>query len=264
MALIAALLRHQVDRDALRRAADGHRVTWAGSWSELNRLVRRLPVTAAFADVNAEPRKDGVLRVYRFGKRYPLTPLVPWGEVGGRELLRLGKAGARQVLTAREAEVDSLVRQTVLEAVDVSLAARIAEALPAGVAPEGRAFVRLALERVPDHAQVPDLADALGGSVSTLERRCERWGLPTPGRLLLWLRVLHALRWLQEPGRSVESVAEQLGYSSGAALRRAIKATLGGRPSPWRTEQGLDEAVVRFAAECRQEFESHGAEAERN
>src|SRR5690606_38503809 len=91
--------------------------------------------------------------------------------------------------------------------------------------------------------QVPDVAEAHGMSVSTLERRCERWGLPTPGRLLLWLRVLYGLLWLLEPGRSVESVSYQLGYSSGAAFRRAIKATIGGRPTPPRSERGFARAL---------------------
>jgi len=48
----------------------------------------------------------------------------------------------------------------------------------------------------------------------------------------------------------VESVAYQLGYSSGAAFRRAIKATIGGRPSPLRSEQGLDHALDLFLSEC--------------
>jgi AraC-like DNA-binding protein len=74
--------------------------------------------------------------------------------------------------------------------------------------------------------------------------------LPTPGRMLLWLRVLFGLRWLLEGGRSVESVAAQLGYSSGAAFRRAIKATVGGRPTPLRNAAAFDQAIERFAGEC--------------
>jgi hypothetical protein len=68
--------------------------------------------------------------------------------------------------------------------------------------------------------------------------------------LLLWLRVLYGLRWLLEPGRSVESVGYQLGYSSGAAFRRAIKATIGGRPTPLRNSRGFDRALEQFLAEC--------------
>ena len=48
----------------------------------------------------------------------------------------------------------------------------------------------------------------------------------------------------------MESVADQLGYSSGAAFRRAIKATVGGRPSPLRTPDGFAAAVEAMVAEC--------------
>jgi transcriptional regulator GlxA family with amidase domain len=111
--------------------------------------------------------------------------------------------------------------------------------------------LRFAADEVPNQVQVPDIARAFDMSVSTLERRCERWGMPTPGRTLLWLRVLFGVRWLLEPGRSVESVAGQLGYSSGAAFRRAVKATIGGRPSPLRSERGFARAVELFLAEFR-------------
>jgi AraC-like DNA-binding protein len=111
--------------------------------------------------------------------------------------------------------------------------------------------LRYAADEVPNHVQVPQIAQAFGMSVSTLERRCERWGMPTPGRTLLWLRVLFGIRWLLEPGRSVESVAGQLGYSSGAAFRRAVKATVGGRPTPLRSARGFEHAIELFLSEFR-------------
>jgi AraC-like DNA-binding protein len=143
------------------------------------------------------------------------------------------------------------------------LGQRLSVVLDAGLrdrlAEEPLRIVKHASDHVPSHIQVPELAHAFAMSVSTLERRCERWGLPTPGRMLLWLRVLYGLRWLLEPGRSVESVAFQLGYSSGAAFRRAIKATVGGRPSPLRNPRGFERALERFIAECPGELAAQGA-----
>jgi len=225
-------------------------VVWAESWRELHRLVRKQPAAAAVADIHAEDRKDGVLRVYRFAQRFPITPLIVWGELDGRELFRLGKAGAWEVVPSRDADDRHLVGEVIHAALNGGLAPLVDARLRGVVGEDGRELVRFAAERIPDQIQVPDVAEAHGMSVSTLERRCERWGLPTPGRLLLWLRVLYGLRWLLEPGRSVESVAYQLGYSSGAAFRRAIKATIGGRPSPLRSEQGLDRALDMFLSEC--------------
>jgi len=250
MALIAALLPDRLDREALRNAAPPHQVLWAESWRELYRLVRKQPVAVAVADIHAEDRKDGVLRVYRFSQRFPITPLIVWGELDGRELFRLGKAGAWEVVPSRDADDRYLVSEVLRSALNGGLAPLVDARLRGRVSEDGRALVRFAAERIPEQIQVPDVAEAHGMSVSTLERRCERWGLPTPGRLLLWLRVLYGLRWLLEPGRSVESVAYQLGYSSGAAFRRAIKATIGGRPSPLRSEQGLDHALDLFLSEC--------------
>lgn len=250
MPLIAALLPNPSDRQCLRLAASPYTVTWAENWRELSRSVRREPVEAIVADVHAEPRKDGALRVFRFVQRYPLTPVVVWGDMDGRELFRVGKAGAAEVVVSREARdaelvagiLEAALRRGLAPILDIRLAGRLTE--------DARAVVRHAADHIPSQIQVPDLAAAFGLSVSTLERRFERWGLPTPGRLLLWLRVLYGLRWLLEPGRSVESVAVQLGYSSGAAFRRALRATMSGRPTPLRNARGFELALEKFLDEC--------------
>src|SRR5690606_24893095 len=154
------------------------------------------------------------------------------------------------VIMARDADDRFLVSEVLESTIAGGLAPLLDARLRPIVGEEGRELVRYAAEHIPDQIQVPALAAAFDMSVSTLERRCLKWGLPTPGRLLLWLRVLYGLRWLLEPGRSVESVSYQLGYSSGAAFRRAIKATIGGRPTPLRSDRGLDRALDAFIAEC--------------
>src|SRR5690606_6017234 len=249
MALIAALLPDHADRDNLAAAVRPNNIEWARDWRDLDRLVRLTPVRVAIVDLHAESRKDGVLRVLRLSQRFPLTPILVWGDPDGRELYRLGKAGAVEVIFSHDAGDRQLVTELLEPALIDPLVPVIDERLRGRISEAARSLVCEAAARIPEHVQVPDLADTFRISVSTLERRCEHWGLPTPGRLLLWLRVLYGLRWLQEPGRSVESVAVQLGYSSGAAFRRAIKATVGGRPTPLRTTRGIDRAMDLFLAE---------------
>lgn len=250
MALIAALLPKSADREALGAAAPGHRMTWADDWRDLTRVVKETPAIAAVADLHAERGKDGALRVYRFARRYPRTPLIVWGELDGRDLFRIGKAGATDVVMSGDAVNTDLLLELIDGVTEDRLATRIDRALAARADPEGRDLVMTAARGIPDAIQVPDLAEAHGLSVSTLERRCQEWGLTTPGRILLWLRIVYGLSWLLEPGRSVESVAGQLGYSSGAAFRRAIKVTVGGKPTPLRTPDGLTSAIDGFVDDC--------------
>lgn len=261
MALIAVLLPNEADLAALGLAADGHRLTVARDWRDLNRRVRREPVRAAVADLHAEKGKDGVLRVYRFAQRFPRTPIVVWGDLDGRDLFRLGKAGATDVVPGHDTGNAGLVGELLRDLTADALVDRLDRRLSERVDEDGRTLVCSAARRIPDAIQVPDLAADHGLSVSTLERRCEAWGLPTPGRLLLWLRILYGLQWLLEPGRSVESVAGQLGYSSGAAFRRALKVTVGGRPSPLRNGDGFEAALDAFIDDCPGVGAMAGAEA---
>ena len=250
MALIAALLPDPADRDALGAAAPGHRMTWAEDWRDLTRVVKGEPVVAAVADLHAERGKDGVLRIYRFARRYPHTPILVWGDLDGRDLFRLGKAGAADVMVGGDGGNTGLVSEMIGEAVHDRLATRLDDRLRPVVGESARALVGVAARGIADKIQVPDLAEAHGFSVSSLERRCQDWGLTTPGRILLWLRIVYGLHWLLEPGRSVESVAGQLGYSSGAAFRRAIKVTVGGKPTPLRNPEGLEAAIRGFVEDC--------------
>lgn len=250
MALIAALLPNSVDRDALGAAATGHQMTWAENWRDLTRLVKQEPAVAAVADLHAERGKDGVLRIYRFARRYPHTPILVWGDLDARDLFRLGKAGATDVVLAADATNRDLLGELIGDATRDHLVGRLDRRLSARIGEDGRDLVRQAASGIPNGIQVPDLADSRDLSVSTLERRCQDWGLTTPGRILLWLRIVYGLDWLLEPGRSVESVAIQLGYSSGAAFRRAIKVTVGGKPTPLRNPDGLTAAIEGFIEDC--------------
>lgn len=249
MAHIAALLPASADRDFLATAIVPHQVLWAESWRDLLRFVRRQPVGCVVLDVHAESRKDGALRVLRFAQRYPLTPLIAWGDIDGRELFRLGKAGATDVIMSSDADDPAMVREIIDRSLGRGVWSSIEHRLRGTIDDEALALVKYATDHIANEVQVPELAAAFDVSISTLERRCERWQIPTPGRLLLWLRVLHGARWLSEPGRSIESIGLQLGYSSGAAFRRAIRATLGDRLILQRDPSTFDRAVSLFAGE---------------
>jgi len=80
----------------------------------------------------------------------------------------------------------------------------------------------------------------------TLLRWCERAELPPPRRILVWMRVLMAAELLDDPGRTVSSVAHACGYSSDNSLRRALQDFLETTPTTLRREGAFGIASQAF------------------
>jgi transcriptional regulator GlxA family with amidase domain len=80
-------------------------------------------------------------------------------------------------------------------------------------------------------------------------RTCERWftrvGLPSPRHFLAAARVLYAHRLLQDPGFTVEDVAQRLGYSQVKTLQQHARAYLGLTAGEMRLSLTPDEALTR-------------------
>lgn len=84
--------------------------------------------------------------------------------------------------------------------------------------------------RAGEPLDVARAAAALGLTRQTLRNHLVRHGLPRPQTFLVWCRLLAAASLLDERGRTLDSVALQLNFSSGqnlgAALRRYVGANI--------------------------------------
>jgi AraC-like DNA-binding protein len=74
-------------------------------------------------------------------------------------------------------------------------------------------------------------------------------GLPSPEQLLSWRRLLHAARLLDD-GRSADSVARALEFSSGSAMRKSLKQVTGLRPAELAARGGLRLLAGLFLLQC--------------
>ena len=110
--------------------------------------------------------------------------------------------------------------------------------------------LRLAMDGVIRGWSAERLAEAVGLTRPHLSERLKAAGLPSAGHLLVWARLLHAGRWLEDPGRSAESVSRQLEYSSGAAFRRALRNYVDTTPTETREAGGFAFVLDRFLASC--------------
>ena len=84
---------------------------------------------------------------------------------------------------------------------------------------------------------------------STLSVLLKRAGLPSTGRLLVWIRLLHAAEWLGDLGRTGQSVSRSFEYSSGAAFRRVLKNYTGATPTLVATNRGMPFVLGHFLRE---------------
>ncbi|WP_051939803.1 GlxA family transcriptional regulator [Phaeacidiphilus oryzae] len=99
----------------------------------------------------------------------------------------------------------------------------------------GTAAVRAwALEHLDEPLALADLARRAGMSLRTFARRFnEEVGL-SPGRWLIQQRVHRACRLLETTDLSVDEVAAEVGFATGASLRQHLHAALGVSPLAYR------------------------------
>jgi AraC-like DNA-binding protein len=258
--------------DAVRRAvraahAGGvaHALRPVRSWAELCAHAAAVRVGVAFVD----PYHGGTFalgEIQRLRARYPALELVAYGDFAGRpaeDPFTLALAGVRAVVpcaggseAARLAAcLDDAPGWTHLEA----LLDRLGEVLPGSV----HCWLEPVLRSPLEPRTVPELARRAGCSARTLRRTLAAAGLPSPEQLLVWRRLLHAARLLEDGARSVQGVARALQLSSGAALRKSLRTVAGLRPRELAAGGGLRLLAARFLAACGDEEAARAGEAVR-
>lgn len=254
MAFVSLLTRDpQVERAVRRPLEDRHVVALCGGWERLLHSIRERPATCAILDEAYLPplgRPSGALAELR--RRFPSVAVVwlarPVSDP--RDLLRLGQAGVDRLLLVPVDDVERDVGASVGRALGRGTEALVTRQVSPYLPARSLAALRLALDDVHRRLPADDFAGRLGLSRPHLSVCLRAAGLPSAGHLLVWARLLHAGRWLADPGRSAESVSRQLDYSSGAAFRRALRAYLGATPTRVAREGGLAFVLERFLRLC--------------
>jgi AraC-like DNA-binding protein len=176
---------------------------------ELRSLLDLFPSTTVFAAMDVRPDQLGDLRA-------------------------LGEWGVAEVVTLGHDDTPTALRHRFRAARGRPLKLLLAPLLPADLSGRARAIVDAAAETVVVGGNADELARRFRMSRRTLLRWNDRVGLPPPRRLLAWMRLLLAAELLNDPGRSIGSVAQACGYSADSGLRRVTKQFLGMSPTQLR------------------------------
>jgi len=252
MPFVAVLTKDARLRSGLREGVGAREVAGAQTWERLTWLVRERPVTGAVIDTDSLPGgvpADAV--VAELTRRFPSVATIIVARRGSDpfSLFRLGRAGLGGLVLL---PVDALsdVTGALVEALRTGTEAVVTRAVSSYLPARETLSVRRALLAAQHGWSSDELAATLGLTRPHASVRLRACGLPSLGHLLVWARLLHAGRWLADPGRTAESVSRQLGYSSGAAFRRALRAYTGLTPSEVRSAGGLRPVLTCFLDAC--------------
>ena len=243
--------------ECLRRAVRGeaaggvfHALRQAAGWAELTLLARGAAAGLAFVDPYHAGRFAAAV-IRRLRQHAPALEVVAYGDFTGRppaDAFTLARLGVREmVCTGCGGESADLAR-CLREHLNHGPLDDLVRALNGVVPPVVHRWLAPALQSA-GPSTVPELARAARCSPRSLRRTARAAGLPSPERILAWSRLLHAARLLDD-GRSADSVARTLGFSSGSALRKSLKQRTGLRPAELTAGGGLRLLAARFLEEC--------------
>jgi AraC-like DNA-binding protein len=231
----------------------GYEARVVPDWDALeDAMTEAPPSTVALVDPYAGWRGGGPSpRVREVIVRHPSIPVVPVLKVRSERVKHVQKLldwGVSEFLDLDLETHAALVRR--LRGAHARPLKERVEAILSRYASEyARRLLWAACDVAVDCGTAPDLARRFGVGSRTMAAWCAREGLPSPRRLLAWLRVLLAATLLEEPDRSVLNAARAAGYATDHALRRAMRELIGGDPATLPRERLFTAAAERFGDE---------------
>lgn len=228
-----------------------HQVVVADDWTDLARVVRRLPIALAIVDPRPGGRvAAGELRELRHA--FPSLPVllhVAPSAPAMQDLVELAREGFYRVVIEGYEDDPGHVREQLAALVTFELEERVLgmldPVLRAGPVGIGRAVSRLFLAPH-EFGSVEDLARAAAMPRRTFDRWLRTLGLAPAHTLLVGARFLRAYQYVRDPGYELADVARKVGYSDPVLLTRQVRAVTGELPSLWRRHATEDATVDRL------------------
>lgn len=244
-------------RDHLRRLGTrGFHCSFLATWDRLREAVIAAPPAAILVvdpytgAAPPQPQLSSDLRSLLL--EFPsATVLAALDLLPGRsrDLRTLGEWGVSDVICLNEDDTHEAVYRRVRAVEGRTLQTLLQRTLPPLMSGRARMLMMTAAEVVSVGGRGRDLARRLHLSERTVLRWAARAGLPPPRRMLAWMRILLAAALLDDPGRSVLSVARACGYASDSSLRRAMQDFLHTGPTALRREGAFGRAAAAFLDE---------------
>lgn len=243
----------EVQYQKLRRAiAARFSLVHARNWDDALTAIRARPVELAVVD----PLLNGTAsarEIEHLRRMFPSLPLVLYTSLSAATaavLLALGNAGIRELIIFRHDDHPSRLCELMTQEEGRSASRQLLDQVAAVLAPlpsELRWVLEEVLRSPADLQTVQQVAARARVDRRTFERWFARLGLPSPRHFLAVARVLYAHRLLQDPGFTIDDVAQRLGYAQTKTLQLHARAYLGLTAGEMRITLEPAEALERVA-----------------
>jgi len=248
---------------ALRTSLEGAvPVEFTASWRRVQeRLLADLQLVLLVVVPRGEPTLGGARRhagsdasagsleqLVGIREHFPHVPMLGVfieGESDFTGTARLGAAGVADIIPASRLASPRGMLELVQRHEAEGVAHRVWKQAGLEVNGESATLLRHALVLAHRPVTLPQLARALRMHERTLRKHCDAYGLPSPQHVIGWARCLMVAWYLEEPGRSMQSIADLLGFSSPAMMANHVRRYTRRTPSDLRAHGAL-RAVKRL------------------
>jgi AraC-like DNA-binding protein len=254
MSLVAALICDSDTRKRLRMSlSDRSRIEFCSRAPELLDVALRRSVHLILTELRDSSGALLTPTVRRLHSQFATIPILACCSLTpgvSAELLDLMHAGISGIVFRGLDDIGQALRSALDCVDDRCLASTVtAAAVDAAGSPEGRMIIAYCIENARTAPTVAQMAGAIGVSRKTLVNWMRRAHLPPPRATICWCRILLAARLLAASGRSVESVALELGFGSGTELRNMLRRYTHLRPREIRGYAGFQQVLTLFMRE---------------
>ena len=147
--------------------------------------------------------------------------------MGTHELLEVARSGVQEIVRDGFDELRHTFSVIMASASQRAVGAQISRQLADVVPHRVRPLLEYALEHASDFLDREAFAAVFGVTGRTVQSRLRACGLPPTRAFLTWCRLLVASALLDQPGHTLDTVAEQIGFSEGHHLGNTLKRYTG-------------------------------------
>ena len=221
------------------------------SVAECRDVLRKNPGAAVLATIPHSDESEDLEHLTQLRNEFPHSAWVGLfvdGYSDFKALACLGGHGVREIVPAEGLRALGRLPLALVSSETASVAERICQLARLDPGDPLSTVLSAAIRIAHAPASMVELATTMRRHERTIRRYCDQHGLVSPQWSIGWARCLHTAYYLEETGRTVQSIASVLSFETGATLSNHLRRYTGHSATELR-QLGAMATVARLAKE---------------